>query len=68
MLDPVGNICLTGQTTSRDFPGTENSPIQPVYNDSNDTFVIKLTAEGDDVLWATYHGGRSFDRAEESCR
>jgi len=63
-LDPLGNICVTGQTTSVDFPGTENSPIQSVYNSSNDTFLVKLTPSGDAVIWATYYGLRSFDRAE----
>lgn len=39
-LDPVGNIYLTGQTTSSDFPTL--NPMHPSNAGSNDAFVAKL--------------------------
>ena len=58
-VDVAGNIYITGDTTSIDFP-TLNA-IQPEFNGggvvfNNDTFVTKLDQNGT-ILWSTYFGG-----------
>ena len=52
-LDPSGNIYVTGQTQSGNFP-TYN-PFQPT-NSESDAFVVKLSASGR-VVYSTYLGG-----------
>lgn len=58
-VDVAGNVYITGDTTSVDFP-TINA-IQPDFNGggavfNNDAFVTKLDQNGT-VLWSTYFGG-----------
>ncbi|MDJ0556689.1 MAG: SBBP repeat-containing protein [Microcoleaceae cyanobacterium MO_207.B10] len=58
-VDVAGNVYITGDTTSVDFP-TLNA-IQPEFNGggvvfNNDAFVTKLDQNGT-VLWSTYFGG-----------
>lgn len=56
-LDALGNIYLTGYTTSQDFP-TKN-PLQPAINNANqnDVFVVKMKSDGSSLLYSTYLGG-----------
>lgn len=58
-VDVAGNVYITGDTTSVDFP-TINA-IQSDFNGggvvfNNDAFVTKLDQDGT-VLWSTYFGG-----------
>ena len=58
-VDVAGNVYITGDTTSVDFP-TLNA-IQPDFNGggavfNNDAFVTKLDQNGT-VLWSSYFGG-----------
>ena len=62
-LDSGGNSYVTGFTTSTDFPVT--GPLQPANNGGeklgSDAFVAKLSADGSQVVYATYLGGSSDD-------
>lgn len=60
-VDRQGSIYVTGGTESADFPTTPGV-YDRSFNGSSDAFVMKLTAEGK-ILWATYLGGPSHDRA-----
>ena len=74
-VDPAGNVFVTGQTTSPDFPTTPGAfdrtcgdngdcdfdPVLLVYHD--DAFVAKLNPAGDAPLYATFLGGGKTDFA-----
>jgi hypothetical protein len=62
VVDPDGNILLTGSTQSEDFPVTENAA-QKSFAGNQDAFVMKLNPEGQ-VIWSTYLGGKNFDGAQ----
>jgi uncharacterized protein (AIM24 family) len=57
--DGSGNVFITGQTSSTNFPVTNSSTL----NGSNDAFVVKFSGSGPTVLWAIYNGGGSTDGA-----
>jgi hypothetical protein len=52
-LDPSGNIYVTGQTQSTNFPTV--NPLQPTGSE-RDAFVVKMNASGQ-VIYSTYLGG-----------
>lgn len=63
-LDGVGNIWVTGSTTSTNFPVA--SPFQATRRESNDAFITKLRFDGGlgifrGVLSSSYLGGRNGD-------
>jgi hypothetical protein len=58
-VDPSGNIYVTGQTFSTDFPVTSGA-FQPKNLGSGDAFVAKLTPSGT-LAWSTYFGGFGLD-------
>jgi hypothetical protein len=60
-LDRLGNICIAGSTTSRDFPLTR--PAQQTAGGDKDAFVVKIAADGSHVVYATYLGGSGSDEA-----
>jgi hypothetical protein len=60
-VDAVGNVYVTGQTLSTDFP-TRNS-LQSSNNGLSDVFVAKLNSAGSALLFSTYLGGSKFDVA-----
>jgi hypothetical protein len=61
-IDSVGNAYLTGSTSSTDFPTTTNAP-QPGFGGGDfDAVVVKLNADGGDLLYSTYLGGGDADR------
>lgn len=60
-VDRQGHIYVTGGTAAVDFQTTPGA-YDRSFNGGLDAFVMKLTAEGK-VLWATYLGGPSHDRA-----
>ena len=61
-VDAAGNVYVTGQTYSTDFPIL--SPFQPAAGGSYDTFVTKLDATGSTLLYSTYLGGSGGDRSQ----
>lgn len=60
-VDRQGYIYVTGGTESADFQTTPGA-YDPSFNGELDAFVMKLAADGS-LLWATYLGGPSHDRA-----
>ncbi|WHZ24627.1 MAG: hypothetical protein OJF47_003739 [Nitrospira sp.] len=60
-VDRQGFIYVTGGTESADFPTTPGV-YDRSFNGSSDAFVMKLTVDGK-IVWATYLGGPSHDRA-----
>src|SRR5215831_3907167 len=59
--DAGGNAYVTGFTTSTDF--TVANPIRPASSGGADAFVLKLNAAGSSLVYGTYLGGSSDDRA-----
>ncbi len=57
-VDSSGNAYVTGNTDSTNFPGT---PLQSTFGGETDTFVTKLNAAGDALVYSTYLGGSSAD-------
>jgi len=57
--DPAGNIYLTGQTFSPDFP--IKNAIQPRPPSGYPSFVAKIKADGSDYVYSTYFGGSNSD-------
>lgn len=61
-VDREGNAYLTGYTASSDFPTTQNA-FQPAYRGGYaDAFVVKLNANGTDLIYATFLGGENIDQ------
>ena len=61
-MDTSGNVYLTGETPSADFPTTPGSfrPAKPSPEVRN-VFVAKLNAAGTALIYSTYIGGRGND-------
>jgi hypothetical protein len=60
-VDALGNLYVAGWTEALDFPTV--GAVQSVNKGSVDAFVLKLNAAGTSVVYSTYIGGRSDDRA-----
>lgn len=61
-VDADGNAYITGFTGSADFPVTAGA-FDTTYNGSLDSFAAKLDRTGSQVIWSSYVGGSSVDRA-----
>jgi len=59
-LDGDGNVVVTGDTRSSDFPTTAGA-YDTGHNGSDDVFVFKLAAGGGGLLYSTFVGGDSTD-------
>ena len=60
-VDSAGDVYVTGDTTSVDFP-TAN-PLIPSYGGgTSNAFVAELDPTGSTLLYSTYLGGEGFDR------
>ncbi|MGY5854491.1 MAG: SBBP repeat-containing protein [Candidatus Thorarchaeota archaeon] len=60
-VDQLGNAYVTGFTDSSDFPRAnayDNS-----HNGGSDAFVMKLSADGSELLFSTFFGGSGDDSA-----
>ena len=55
-LDGAGNVVVTGQTASADFPTTVGA-YDTSFNETYDVFVFKLSADGSALLYSTLVGG-----------
>jgi Beta-propeller repeat len=64
-LDSSGKACVTGQTSSTDFPTTPGA-FQTVCSGGTacvgDVFVAKMNAAGSALVYSTYLGGSDDDR------
>ncbi len=68
VLDDAGDIYLTGQTNSADYPTTVGA-YQTTYNGSSttswwnggDAFLTKMKADGTDLIFSTFLGGPGDD-------
>ena len=62
-VDAAGYAYVTGDTDSPDFPIVH--ALQPTYGGFglSDGFVAKLTADGTELIYSTYLGGRDNDNA-----
>jgi hypothetical protein len=58
-LDSAGNIYVTGDTTSGNFPTV--NPIQATSGGRDDAFVAEFNPSGSALLFSTYLGGRGDD-------
>jgi len=61
-VDGSGAAYVTGQTRSSDFP-TSPGAFDTNFNGGNDAFVVKLSAAGSALAYATFLGGSSDDQA-----
>ncbi len=60
-VDPSGNIYITGQTFSENFPIA--SALQPAKGSLDDAFVAKFNPSGSALVYSTYLGGNTDDVA-----
>ena len=61
-VGPSGEAYVTGSTASGDFPIV--NPLQPNYGGGfGDAFVLKLDPTGSALLYSTYLGGNTTDKA-----
>jgi hypothetical protein len=59
-VDDAGNVYLTGQTTTPDFPTSEGG-FDTTFNELADAFVVKLNPDGNSLIYATFLGGSKQD-------
>lgn len=55
-VDALGQVFVAGSTLSDPFPTTPGA-LQRVYQGNRDAFVLKLRADGSDLIYSTYLGG-----------
>lgn len=71
-VNPSGEAYIVGSTFSTDFPVTlDPTPIQDYNAGDWDGFAVKLSRDGDSLIYSTYFGGDSsefFDRAALNSR
>lgn len=60
-VDSSGNVYAVGGAESSDLP-TTNGTAQPNFGGVEDAFAVKFNAQGQ-ILWSTFLGGASLDRA-----
>ncbi len=59
-MDAAGNIYVTGQTASANYPTTPGV-FDRGYNNNTDVFVTKLDSSGSTIAYSTFIGGSAFD-------
>jgi Beta-propeller repeat len=59
-VDAQGNIYVTGQTASANYPTTPGV-FDRGYNNNTDAFVTKLDSSGSAIVYSTFIGGSAFD-------
>jgi hypothetical protein len=59
--DNMGNIFLTGQTFSQDFPVTSNAYQNSSKGGGSDGFILKLSSNGSTLIFSTYITGSGWD-------
>jgi uncharacterized repeat protein (TIGR01451 family) len=61
-VDASGNVYVTGETRSANFPIT-SGVYQPNYRGNADAFVTKLNPTGSALVYSTFLGGTESDKA-----
>lgn len=51
-VDSSGNVYITGETFSRNFP--TQSPMRPNLKGNSDAFITKLNNDGSNIIYSTY--------------
>lgn len=59
-VDAVGQAFVAGSTLSDPFPTTAGA-LQKTYGGNRDAFVLKLQADGSDLIYSTYLGGNGIE-------
>jgi hypothetical protein len=62
VLDDNNNVYVTGGTTSSNFP-TTTGVLYPVYHDSIDGFITKVSTNGNSILKSTFYGSNAYDQS-----
>ena len=62
-VDPSGNVYITGETSSSDFPTAQ--PLQADFGGGTDGFVAKLSSDGSLLVYSTYLGESDEDAGED---
>lgn len=62
-IDSLGNAYITGLTRSSDFPNTPGS-YQPTLKGLSDTFITKLNAAGNALVYSTFLGQNGINAAD----
>lgn len=62
-LDAMGNVYITGSTTSSDFPVTPGALQSKLPPGVTNSFIVKLNSTGNKVMYSTYLGASSFASA-----
>mgnify|MGYP004702923601 CR=1 FL=1 len=60
-VDNVGNVFISGETESVDFPVTDNA-FQPVKEFGVDAFILLLKPDFSNMFYSTFFGGINDDR------
>ncbi|MBL7811909.1 MAG: gliding motility-associated C-terminal domain-containing protein [Bacteroidetes bacterium] len=60
-LDEKNNLLVLGTTLSSDFPIPKTTAYDTGYNGNHDLYVVKLSADGKQMLAGTYLGGPADD-------
>lgn len=60
-VDNVGNVYVTGETTSSGFP-TTSGVYDTSHNGNEDVFVTKLNRRADGLIYSTFIGGSARDQ------
>lgn len=60
-IDEKNNLLVFGTTLSNNFPVLKNIAVDSSYNGQHDLYVVKLSADGKNMLGGTYFGGTSND-------
>jgi hypothetical protein len=61
-IDSEGNIYLSGNTSSDDYPVTAGAYRTTMYNtQTTDLFFTKMKADGTDLIYSTFFGGTDYD-------
>ena len=61
-VDPSGNVYITGETSSSDFPTAQ--ALQATLGGETDGFVVRLSTDGSFLIYSTYLGGSDEDHGE----
>ena len=59
-IDSGGNVFITGETASDNFPITSNA-YQKTFGGKGDAVIVRLSADFRQLLYSTYMGGPSYD-------
>ncbi|MCC6797036.1 MAG: SBBP repeat-containing protein [Candidatus Hydrogenedentes bacterium] len=66
-VNASGEVIVLGLTASANFPTTVGA-YDETHNGGKDIFLLKLSADGSDVLWSTFLGGSGDEEAWEKTR